>query len=150
MLYGETTVFVSYCVFIYFGNINVKNAILASAPCKPRNRLFCCCALAYAPCSFLKFFFCLFLKFAPLSSQTLTFADAKIGASLVFCFSRLLAVSRSYHKIIKNIICLEHFLANMELSLKRRASDVHRLIAGAVNPSSSTAMGPLGAHLDPR
>ena len=63
---------------------------------------------------------------------------------------RLLAVSGLSNKMIKNIICLEHFWAKVELSLKRRASDVHRLIAGDVNPSSSRAIGPLGAHLDPR
>ena len=90
------------------------------------------------------------MKFAPLSSEALTFADAKTGASFVVCLSLLLAVSRSYHKIIKNIRCLEHFGDKVELSLKRRASDVHRLIAGDVNPSSSRAIGPLGAHLDPR
>ena len=93
--------------------------------------------------------FALFLKFAPLSSETLTFADAKMNAILVFCLSRLLAVSRSYHKIIKNIICLEHFWAKVELSLKRRASDVHRLIAGAANPFARTAICSLGALPDP-
>ena len=90
------------------------------------------------------------MKFAPLSSEMLTFANAKMYAILVFCLSRLLAVSRSYHKIIKNIICLEHFWAKMELSPRFRASDVRGLIAGAADPSSSTAIGPLGAHLDPR
>ena len=73
-----------------------------------------------------------------------------MGAILNFCLSRLLAVSRSYHNFIKNIICFEHFGAKVELSLEFRASVVRRLIAGVANPSSWTAIGPLGAHLDPR
>ena len=92
----------------------------------------------------------LLVKIEPLSYETLTFVNAKISGKIVFFPFRLFAVSRSYHKIIKNIICLEHFWVKVELSLKRRASDVHRLIAGVVNPSSWRAIGPLGAHLDPR
>ena len=33
---------------------------------------------------------------------------------------------------------------------KRRALDVHEVVARVANPSSSTATGPLGAQLDPR
>ena len=36
----------------------------------------------------------------------------------------------------------------MELSLKRRASDVHRLIAGVANPFARTVICSLGAHPD--
>ena len=36
----------------------------------------------------------------------------------------------------------------MELSLKRRASDVHRLIAGVANPFARTGICSLGAHPD--
>ena len=36
----------------------------------------------------------------------------------------------------------------MELSLKRRASDVHRLIAGVANPFARTAICSLGALPD--
>ena len=42
-------------------------------------------------------------------------------------------------RIIKNIICFSHFWAKMELSPGRRASDVHRLIAGVANPFARTA-----------
>ena len=48
------------------------------------------------------------------------------------------------------ISCFLHLGIRMGLSLEFRASDVRCLIAGAANPSSSTAIGPLGAHLDPR
>ena len=92
----------------------------------------------------------LLVKFAPFSYETLIFEVSFFALLGLLCLRRLLAVSGFSNKMIKNIICLEHFWAKMELSLKRRASDVHRLIAGAANPSSSTAIGPLGAHLDPR
>ena len=86
--------------------------------------------------------------FAPLSSETLVFADAKKEMLAVFLTFPALGRHRSYHKIIKNTICLEHFGARMELSLKRRASDVHRLIAGVANPFARTAICSLGALPD--
>ena len=46
--------------------------------------------------------------------------------------------------------CFLHSWIKKGFSLKFRASDVRGLIAGAANPSSSAAIGPLGAHLDPR
>ena len=58
-------------------------------------------------------------------------------------------MSDSTNKMIKNIVCLEHFWAKMRLSLRRRASDVVDSIAGIANPFSLTAVGPLGAHPDP-
>ena len=41
-------------------------------------------------------------------------------------------------------------ILNLVLSPKRRALDVHEVVARVANPSSWTATGSLGAHLDPR
>ena len=123
------------------------------SPQRRVSRGMCLFVVALSPkrrAHFWNFVFALFLNFTPLSSQALTFVNAKMDGNLWFFCFRILALRCSYHKIIKNIICLEHFWAKMELSLRFRASDVRRLIAGAANPSSSTAIGPLGAHLDPR
>ena len=90
------------------------------------------------------------MKFTPLSSETVTFGGPFFALGLLGGPGGLLAPNMVPLKMDGFIICFLHFGIKMGLSLRFRASDVRRLIAGAANPSSSTAIGPLGAHLDPR
>ena len=110
----------------------------------PQNQPFCCCALALAPCTFSELRFCCFLEICTTLKRNSLFLKSKKGLKNCIFLLRVLAGSRSHHKIIKNIICLKEFLAKMELSLKRRASDVRRLIAGVANPFARMAMGSPG------
>ena len=124
-----------------------KNVRFASAPLVPQNRPFCCCALASAPCTFSELRFCCFLEICTTLKRNGHFCSRQNPAHFFFFLLWSLAGSRSHAKIIKNIICLKEFSAKMELSPKRRASDVRRLIAGVANPFARMAMGSPGPFL---